>query len=304
MYIVIYGVAIAGAFVGYFKKPEDSAEDLKFVSEKKPNLPVIIKASSIVCVTIVAVLVSTLVSRSVMKDLEGKTDTTDQGSTDVKLSPITDAIKSVVDAYEYDFDPSDVHFTRDDLTQDDGKFDFDSEDSEVPSLPTDGQREGKHLVYKFEGSYAEGWQGDYSKTYAYLYLWEDGLFAGTSGSTKFRGYWYDSDEKEDGNQLVMVTSNNANGEIIAYQQKGFYSWIVDLDSSVNQGRRIKAAGYMYYPEAALFIDIGETDLSKIGVGSKVDTSFWTAQRVLKNEEYSYSACFEDNSHKVAWKVNG
>ena len=304
MYFVIYGVAIAGAFVGYFKKPEDSAEDMKFVAEKKPNLPVIIKASSIVCVTIVAVLVSTLVSRSVMKDLEGKTDTTDQESEDVKPSPITDAIKSVVDAYEYDFDPSDVHFTRDDLTQDDGKFDFDSQDSEVPSLPTNGQREDKHLIYKFEGSYAEGWQGDYTKTYAYLYLWEDGLFAGTSGSTQFRGYWYDSDEKEDGNQLVMVTSNNANGEIIAYEQKGFYSWIVDLDSSVNQGRRIKAAGYMYYPEAALFIDTGETDLSKIGVGSKVDTSFWTAQRVLKNEEYSYSACFEDNSHKVAWKVNG
>ena len=61
---------------------------------------------------------------------------------------------------------------------------------------------------------------------------------------------------------------------------------------------------MYYPEAALFIDTGETDLSKIEVGSEVDTSFWTAQRVLKNEEYSYSACFEDNSHKVSWKVNG
>ena len=307
LFLLIYGLAIAGAFVGYFKKKEDSAEDMKFVAEGKPNLPVIIKTSSIVAVTIAAVLVSTLVSRSVMKGLEGKTDVTQEENKvdkkDEKKSPITDEIKSVVDAYEYDFDPSDVHYTKDDLTDGDGKFDF-STDSGISALPTDGNRADKHLIYKFEGSYAEGWQGDYSKTYAYLYLWEDGKFAGTSGNTQFRGYWYDSDDKEDGNMLVMVTSNEASGEIIAYEQKGFYKWIVDLDSSVNGGRRIKAAGYMYYPEAALFIDTGDTDLSKIEVGATVDTSFWTAQRVLKNEAYSFSACFEDNSHKVAWKVNG
>lgn len=304
LFFLIFGLAIAGAFVGYFKKSEDSAEDMKFVAEGKPNLPLIIKASSVVTVTIVAVLVSTLVSRGVMKNLEGKADDEQGENEQEKPNPITDEIKSVVDAYAYDFDPTTVHFSKEDhYAAGKEEFDFSSE-SGISSLPTDGNREDKHLVYKFEGSYAEGWQGDYSKTYAYLYLWEDGKFAGTSGTTTFRGYWYDSDDTGEGNILVMVTANSASGEIIAYEQKGFYSWIVDLDSSVNQGRRIKAAGYMYYPEAALFIDTGDTDMSKIEVGSTVDVSGWTAQRVLKSPEYAYSACFEDNSHKVDWKVNG
>ena len=300
LFFLIFGLAIAGAFVGYFKKKEDSLDDVKFVAEGKPNLPVIIKSSSVVAVTIIAVLVSTLVSRGIMKDLEGKSEGEEETE---KVNPITDEIKSVVDAYAYDFDPSSKHYTRGELTDADDKFDF-SDESGVPALPTDGNREGKNLVYKFEGSYAEGWQGDYSKTYAYLYLWEDGMFAGTSGTTTFRGYWYDTDDTgEEGSILVMVTSNDASGEIIAYETTGFYSWIVDLDSSVNQGRRIKAAGYMYYPEAALFIDTGDTDLSKITVGSAVDVSGWTAQRVLKNADYSYSACFEDKTHTVDWKVN-
>lgn len=305
LFILIFGLAIAGAFVGYFKKNEDAIEDLKFVADKKPNLPVIVKSSSIVVVSLVAILVSTLVSYNIVKGLQGKTDKDGQEQEIVeKPNPITAEIKSVVDAYAYDFNPANVHFEKDDHLNADGEFDFSSE-SGISSLPTNGQRDGVHLVYKFEGSYAEGWQGDYSKTYAYLYLWEDGKFAGTSGSTQFRGYWYDTDENGDeGSVLVMVTSNNANGEIIAYEQKGFYSWIVDLDSSVNQGRRIKAAGYMYYPEAALFIDTAETDLTKITVGASVDVSGWTAQRVLKNPDYSYSACFEDNSNKVTWKVNG
>ena len=306
LFILIFALCIAGAFVGYFKKNEDSVEDVKFVEEKKPNLPLIIKASSIVAVSLIAVIVSSCVATNVTKGL-GKGTKNDEQEKDnekqEKVSPITDEIKSVVDAYAYDFDPTTVHFTKEDhYAAGKEEFDFSSE-AGISSLPTNGKREDKNLVYKFEGSYAEGWQGDYSKTYAYLYLWEDGKFAGSSGSTTFRGYWYDTDENGDSNILVMVTSNSASGEIIAYEQKGFYSWIVDLDSSVNGGRRIKAAGYMYYPEAALFIDTAETDLSKITVGSVVDVSGWTAQRVLKNKDYSYSACFEDNSNKVTWKVN-
>ena len=231
----------------------------------------------------------------------GGTSSSDNPGGDVTVSdPITNEIKAAANAYDYDFDPTEVHFKKEDLTDGNGTFDFNS--SDVTTLPTNGQRDGYNLVYKFEGSYAEGWQGDYSKTYAYLYLWEDGKFAGTSGSTQFRGYWYDSNEAEEGNTLVMVTSNNADGEIIAYEQKGFYQWIVDLNSSVNGGRRIKAAGYMYYPEVALFIDTNDTDLNNLTSGSTLDIGFWTAQRVLKN--LKYSSCFEDNSHSVTWKVNG
>lgn len=305
-YIIIFGLAIAAEFVGVFKNADDSAEEYKMKKEGKMNLPSVIKAASVAAVIVASILTSTLVSNNIMSKLSGKTDTTetdkDKPEDDKKVSPITDEIKATCEAYDYSFDPSSIHFAKEDLADEEGKFDFSTE-AGISALPTNGNREGYNLVYKFEGSYAEGWQGDYSKTYAYLYLWEDGKFAGTSGSTQFRGYWYDNPDA-DGNAttLVMVTSNESNGEIIAYDATGFYRWIVDLDSSVNQGRRIKANGYLYYPEVALFIDTGETNLETITVGSVVDVSGWTAQRVLKNQKYS--SCYEDNSNKVSWKVNG
>ena len=290
--VLIFGLAIAGAFLGYFNKDEDTADAMKFKKDGELNVPTVARISGVGVALVAAVLVSSLVATSMEGAQVG-------GPTKpVKPSPITEEIKAQAEAYVYDFDPTEVHFIKDDFADADGNFDFSSA-AGISSLPTNGQRDGVNLVYKFEGSYAEGWQGDYSKTYAYLFLWEDGKFAGTSGSTQFRGYWYDNG---DGSTLVMVTSNNPDGQIIAYEQTGFYSWIVDLNSSVNGGRRIKATGYLYYPEVALFIDTAETDLKAIKVGDNLDVSGWTAQRVLKN--LKYSSCYEDNSHKVAWKVNG
>ena len=302
LFFIIFGLMIASMFIGSFKKEEDSVEDMKFKKEGKINLPVLVRTSAVCVVMVAAVLVSTLTSKSIMsKLLNAETNEEENNGDEEKADPITEEIKAAAAAFDYSFDPASVHFEKEDLTKDDGTFDFGST-SGVSSLPTNGNRSDKNLVYKFEGSYAEGWQGDYSKTYAYLYLWEDGKFAGSSGSTQFRGYWYDTvNDEGEVTDLVMVTSNDASGQIIAYKTTGFYSWIVDLDSSVNGGRRIKANGYLYYPEVALFIDTGETDLSKIKVGSVIDTSGWTAQRVLKN--LKYSSCYENNSSKVAWKVN-
>lgn len=294
--VLIFGLAIAGAFLGYFNKDEDTVDAVKFKKDGKINVPTVARISGVAVALVAAVLVSTLTASSMEAATAGKGGTKKEETP--KVNPITDEIRAQAEAYEYSFDPSAVHFTKEDLAQDDGTFDFSSA-AGISSLPTNGKRDDYALVYKFEGSYAEGWQGDYSKTYAYLYLWEDGKFAGTSGSTQFRGYWYDNG---DGSTLVMVTSNNPDGQIIAYEQTGFYSWIVDLNSSVNQGRRIKATGYLYYPEVALFIDTADTDLTKVKVGDKVDISGWTAQRVLKN--LKYSSCYEDNSNKVSWKVNG
>lgn len=301
LFFLIFGLGIAGAFIGYFKKDEDSAEGYRFKKEGKLAVPALVKASAVGVVLVATVLVSSLSAKNMEAATAGKIPSSSVSSVDdkPKVDPITDEIKAKAEAYSYDFDPTAVHFTKDELaTGEKGTFDFSSA-AGISSLPTNGVRADYHLVYRFEGSYAEGWQGDYSKTYAYLYLWEDGKFAGKSGSTEFRGYWYDNG---DASTLVMVTSNNSDGEIIAYEAKGFYSWIVDLNSSVNGGRRIKANGYLYYPEVDLFIDTAETDLAAVKAGTSVDVSGWTAQRVLKN--LKYSSCYEDNSRKVSWKVNG
>lgn len=291
LFVLIFGLAIAGAFIGYFKKDEDAAEGYRFKKDGKVAVVNVAKTGGAAAVLLAAVLVSTISANALESAAASRVPP--------EFDPIPAEVKEAAAAYEYDFEPADVHFTKEDLaTGEKGTFDFSSA-AGISSLPTNGVRENVHLVYKFEGSYAEGWQGDYSKTYAYLYLWEDGKFAGTSGSTQFRGYWYDNG---DASTLVMVTSNNADGEIIAYEAKGFYKWIVDLNSSVNGGRRIKANGYLYYPEVGIFIDTADADLSSIYAGASLDISGWTAQRVLKN--LKYSSCYETNNKKVSWKVNG
>ena len=213
---------------------------------------------------------------------------------------ITDEIRNIANAYDYDFDPTAIHYKKEDLTDSSGQFDF---GSNISSLPTNGQREGVHLVYKFEGAYTEGWQGDYSSTYSYLYLWEDGYFTGKAGNKDMRGYWYDSDENGEGNILVLVTSNNSDGTIVGYKQDTFYSWAIGLQIQLSWGTRSSILeGYMYYPDVALHLNTGDTDFSNIRVGSTIDISSWTVERILKN--LNHGAIFEDDTHKITWQVNG
>lgn len=219
-----------------------------------------------------------------------------------KTNPITDQIKALANAKEYNFDPTQVHFKKSDLAGVDGNFDFNS--SEVTSLPTNGNRDGVNIVYKFEGSYTEGYQGQYNKYHAKLWLWEDGLFAGTSYRNTVRGYWYDSDENNEGNKLVLVTSNDADGQIITTDSNGFYSKqaVMYLHPGWGDGRSVLINGYMYYPDVALFIDTGDTNINNLTAGSTLDINAWSAQRVIKN--LKYSACYEDDTNVVTWKVNG
>lgn len=222
------------------------------------------------------------------------------------VSPITEEIKAQADNYLYNFDPTKVHFTINDHEQLNSKyigtenypFDF-SNTSDIYSLPTNGEREGFNLVYKFEGSYVVGWVGSFIEAYSTLFLWEDGKFAGTSGEKEYRGYWHDNG---DGSTLALVTSNNPDDWIIATKQSGFYGWFIDLISSLDNGLRIKTYGYLYYPDVALFIDTGDFDSSKVKVGDNIDIFDWRAKRVIKNLQYS--TCYENDTDKVSWKVNG
>ena len=256
------------------------------------------------------------ISRSSLGYSMNPTDLVDNSSHTTPVNPnpntnqnglITDEIKTIANNYEYDFDPASVKVTKDDVMDVNGQFDF----SEVSSLDVRANREGHNIVYKFEGSYSEGWQGDYTQVYGYLYLWEDGKLTGYFGNPNkipLRGYWYNVDE--DGKDtLVIALPESDGGNAIGVKTSGFYQYetymYIDMGKIWGQssvGRSIRMNGYRYYPEVALAIDTKGTNTETLTVGSTLDIGGWEVQRVLKN--LSYSTCFEDDNNKISWQVNG
>ena len=220
---------------------------------------------------------------------------------------ITDEIKTIANNYAYDFDPASVKISKEDVTNSNGEFDF----SDVSSLNVAGNREGHNIVYKFEGSYTEGWQGDYSQTFGHLYLWEDGKLTGYFGSPNkipLRGYWYNVDENGK-DTLVIALPESDGGNAIGIKTSGFYQYETYMYINMGKiwgtgslGRSIQMNGYLYYPEVALVINTKDTNIEALTVGSALDISGWEVQRVLKN--LSYSTCFEDDNNKISWQVNG
>ncbi|MDD6302676.1 MAG: hypothetical protein PUA56_05225 [Bacillales bacterium] len=296
-YIVLQFVivisSIVACFIGLYKNEKDANEDIKI----NKSLPAIIKTSIGGVVVVAAVLSSTLVSADLKKKAaSGSNDT----PIEEKFNPITDEIKLAADAYEYDFDPNEV------LIKEKAEWDFNNAD--LTALGVTGVREGHYLVYYFEGSYAEGYQGDYSETYAYLYLWDDGLFAGKSGNTNIKGYWFNSSiaegtDSETGEDikdcLNMVSNVNHYDSIITEEAGGFYERQAYLYLRMSWGgdRSIIVSGYKYYPEVALFIDAGDEGKGiTYKVGDEFDRNSWVANRVIKN--LTYSAVFK--ASEVKW----
>lgn len=60
------------------------------------------------------------------------------------------------------------------------------------SLEFSFTRSGHTTIYVGEGSYVEGYSGDYSYAYADFYLWDDGLYCAKIRNTVVKGYWYNS----------------------------------------------------------------------------------------------------------------
>ena len=178
----------------------------------------------------------------------------------------------------YSFDPTSIHFTKENNPH--------STDSTSTIQSTVGKsytRDGVDLVYCFEGAYAEGWQGDYSKHYAYLYLWADGLYNGESNGTSIYGYWYDTEEGgEAGATLVMVDNRGRDNDMVCtLNTSKFYKWVTDVKSTLNNGRTIKAFGYYYYPTIGFYVDPG-VDYVVVKSADDISTLGWSGIRVLNN----------------------
>lgn len=224
-----------------------------------------------------------------------------------EIDPITDEIKAIADQYDYTFDPLSVIIDQEE------KYEFsepkaDAEnpgyyDPNLASVPNGATRDGYNLVYYFEGAYAEGYQGDYSQTYGYLYLWDDGLFGGRISDRDVKGYWYNSSLKNETDEpdcLNMVSNVSRYESIITDPSSGFYHYQAYLYCHMSWGgdRSIIMNGYPYYPEVAMFIDTQSEEVPTCEVNKNFDISFWTPSRVLKN--LSYSAVFIQTD--VTWEA--
>ena len=301
MIALILIVSIVVAFLGFYKKDEEAVADMKNVK----GVVNLAKLGGAGAIALAAILVASIVSTDmVKKNASGKNNNNQQSSQEeeepfVAFDPITDDIKSVAEAYDYDFDPTEVVFEEED--------EYDFSNSELNSVPTNASRSGHNLVYVFEGAYAEGYQGDYSETYGYIYLWEDGLFGGKINDTNIKGYWYNSSkdapaddpatEEDESRDCLNLVSNVNRYEFINFERaSGFYDWRAHIYLGFSWGTRsMEIAGYMYYPEVALAIDPSSTG-TEFKVGEVFDRSGWVADRILKN--LNFSAVFK--ASEVSW----
>ena len=271
--VLIVAAAIVVAFLGFYKKEEDVNEDMKF---KKGDTLGIVKVAVSGAVVLAAVLTSALVAL----DMKSKMN---KAGEDGSYNPITPEIERIAKEYDYSFNPKEV------VIKEQEEYDFNA--SDVKNVPTTETRDGHNMVYYFEGAYAEGYQGDYSQTYAYLCLWEDGLFGGKVNDTQVRGYWFNSSiaEGKDGTVkdcLKMVSNVNHYDSIIAQEATGFYQYQAYAYLGFSWGTRSMILnGYEYYPEVALALNTQDSVLEAY-VGEEYDMSSWVPTRILKNLTFS------------------
>ena len=310
--IVISSVVVS--FLGFYKDEKQAVAEM---SVETKNVNKIVRLGAAGALVLVAILAGSLISSNAIKNSEAakNADSGSQSSSEpvepeVVFDPITPEIAEICESYEYDFDPMDV------LVKEQEEWDY--SDSALSSLSASAsKRDGHYLVYYFEGSYAEGYQGDYSETYGYLYLWDDGLFNGTVNSTSMKGFWYNSsiaegsqviEEKDELGNVIksevvdyadclnMVSQTSKYESIITAPSTGFYERAAYVYLGFSWGTRSMILnGYRYYPEVALAIDPSSTGL-EFKVGDTFDRSGWVADRILKNK--NYSAVFK--ASEVKW----
>ena len=287
--LIIVVASIVVAFLGFYKDEEDAKAEMKNL--KGPiNLA---KVGGGAAVVLAAILVSSLVSANLV-NVKGAKQVREKPA--FLFAPITEEVSTAAETYEYDFEAKDV------IIEQKESYTF---GSDVSGVTTGNTRSGHNLVYVFEGAYAEGYQGDYSETYADIYLWDDGLFGGVVNSTSIRGYWYNSSiaggtNPETGERiqdcLNLVSNVSKYESIICAPANGFYEWRAHIYLGFSWGTRsMEVSAYRYYPEVALSID-ATVGNNYFFVGEEFDRDGWVANRILQN--LNYSAVFK--ASEVKW----
>ena len=306
MLLIIAIASVTAAFFGFYKSEAYSKEKMKV-----SGMAQIITVSVAGVIVIAAVLSSTLISNNLgakaskNNNVVSSSQSSSEGEKP-KFDPITDDIKAAAAAVDYSFDPDSVVIKQEE------KYEFtapaaNAEDpgyynEDLASLSYSATRTGHNLVYLFEGEYSEGYQGQYNTYLTGMYLWDDGLFAGKSNSTTFKGYWYNSsltapadDPETEENEALdcvnMVSGTSHFESIIADVPMGgaadFYQrqCYVYMHPGWGDGRSVVVSGYKYYPDVAAFIDTNENEEMKVGEKFVVNST-WFFDKVIKNLNYT------------------
>ena len=304
--IIIAVAAIVAAFLGFYKSDEEAKKEMAIKGTAG-----IIKVSAAAVVVVAAVLASSLTSASMANqaakgNANANATVSSSKTPKPKFDPITEDIKAAAAAVEYEFNPDSI------VIQQEEKYEFSQPsstaenpgyyNSDLSGLNYTATRTGHNLVYVFEGEYSEGYQGQYNTYLSGMYLWDDGLFAGKSNNTSFKGYWYNSsltapeddpetEENESIDCLNMVSNTEHFESIIAEVPLGggnsFYEKqaYIFMHPGWGDGRSVVVSAYKYYPDCAAFIDTNGYDEMKVG-DKFVLNSTWFFDKVIKNLKYT------------------
>lgn len=288
--LLIVIAAVVAVFIGFFRKEEDVKGN--FVPKGATQFAITGVAA---VVLVAAVASSTIISSNLVKKSAGGGGQSSQNSEKpAKKDPITDEMRAAAEANDYDFDPTSVKIEQ--------QEEYDYSDSRLSGLSYSATREGHNLVYIFEGEYSEGYQGQYNTYLSGMYLWDDGVFAGKSNSTTFKGFWFNSsltapaddpetEEDESIDCLNMISNTEHFESIIAEPPMGGSGDFYEVQSYIfmhpgwGDGRSVVVSGYKYYPDVAAFIDTNDSEQMKVGEKFVVNST-WFFDKVIKNLKYT------------------
>lgn len=292
--IIIIATAIVVFFVGTLKAEEEEARKKEKPLGKK--LVKIAIGGGAIVVAFAIIMSSYGVTAANVK----KGGTAQEGETfaDRVRERLSDFADKVVD---YDFDPAEFKLSEADNEYADKKSSISSKVGTYDQNQERKDADGNviHKVYTFEGSTAEGWQGDYSLKILRITLWEDGLYNGNGNGNALNGYWYNVDEY--GEECLVMMSSDGNNDMVGNKLKGtgsYYEWLVDFKASYNGGRLIKGNGLKYYPLIGMFVDTGGVELPQFKKGSSFGPKDeWTCMQVRNN---MVAGSIFDAEHEVKW----
>lgn len=269
---IILGAAIAVMFLGMIKQEE---EDVK-MREKPAGQKLIKIAAGGGAIVVALAVVLTIYG---ITEANIKKGSAAAGGDDFNARVQARAQTFVDQVIDYDFNPAEFKLTEEENQYYKHMSDIPSADR---TYARNQVREGYHRVYCFEGSTAEGWQGDYSQKYVRFTLWDDGMFNGNINGSNIYGYWYNEDA---GEECLVMISSDGNNDMVGQKLSGagsYYEWLVDARASYNGGRMIKGNGCKYYPVIGMFVDTGSSKTPEFKVGSEFTTSGWTCMQVRNN----------------------
>lgn len=312
---VIIISAIVATFLGFYKNEDEAKEDFKIKKTPLCLGKICGGAAVIIAAALAAPLSSVAVEKKAAEEAAEAARLAEEARIKNMFNPITEEVKAKAEACEYSYDPSDL------IVKEEETWDYSIvEGKNIPLKFNYGDEKKRtddpdvYLVYYFEGAYSEGWQGDYSPTYCYLYLWSDGIFGGMSGKEDVVGYWfnsslesgYDTKEKKDVADCLRMVTNSSNENfrsINANMVEGFYQYdlwmFLDMGKVWNQGsngRTIHMFGFRYYPEIAIDIDMGVLNDHVYRVGDNFLKSNITLIRILQN--LNYGSVFSGSTNNI------